>query len=174
MSSGAAPGPAPAEPYERLWRRLPAALRPRSGEPAGSGRLRLVENTALVLVGMLLAVATVYDVGRQAGVNHRLAADLRTWRRDTGHDYKNVFTDTELLGISTHRDVVCGNTSPGPPGKRTQICLVVTGPVRKGLRTVAGGWFLPAGTENDLRRHRYGCFGAVTHGLCREAPAKRG
>ncbi len=105
----------------------------------------------LVLVGLLLAVATVADVGRQAGINHRLDADLRSWRLYTHHDYKNVGADQELLGVQTKRDVVCGNAEPGPPKARPQICLVMTGPTRGGLRQVAGGWYLPAGTEDDVR-----------------------
>jgi hypothetical protein len=160
----------PREPYERLWRRLPAVLRPRTTEPAGRGELRLVEGAVLVAIALLLAVASVNDVVRQAGVNHRLVADLRTWRSYTHHDYKNVGTDQELLGRATRRDVVCGNTTPGPPKARPQVCLIVTGPVHGGVREVSGGWFLPAGTEDDVRPSRYGCFGAASAGLC---PVKR-
>ncbi len=166
-----AAAPAAAEPYERLWRRLPEPLQPRTAERAGRGELRLIENAVLILIGLFLAVATVYDVGRQAGVNHRLVADLRTWRRYTHHDYKNVGTDQELLGPATHRDVVCGNTVPGPPKARTQICLVMTGPTRDSVRTVSGGWYLPPDTEDNVRSARYGCFGAITHGLCPKPPA---
>ena len=161
MSAPAAP-----EPYERLWQRLPERLRPRSSELPGRGELRLIESAVLILVGLLLAVATVNDVARQAGVNHRIVADLRTWRTYTHHDYKNVGADRELLGVSTGRDVVCGNTEPGPPKARPQICLVVTGPTRNGVRTVSGGWYLPAGTEDNVRSARYGCFGAAAKGLC--------
>jgi len=166
--------PTPSEPYERLWRKLPPALQPRTSVLPGRGEMRLIENAVLILVGLLLAVATVYDVGHQAVINHRLAADLRTWRHYTHHDYKNVTSDRELLGISSGHDVACGNTVPGPPNERIQICLVLTGPTRGGLRTVAGGWYLPAGTVNDVRPSRYGCFGAITHGLCPEPPAKSG
>ncbi len=62
--------PGASEPYEKLWRRLPAALRPRSSELPGRGELRLVETAVLLLVGLLLAVATVNDVVRQAHINH--------------------------------------------------------------------------------------------------------
>jgi len=44
----------------------------------------------LVLAGILLATATVNDVVRQAHVDHRLIADLSTWRMSTGHDYHNL------------------------------------------------------------------------------------
>jgi hypothetical protein len=160
--------PSSPEPYERLWRRLPERLRPRASELPGRGELRIVEGAVLVLVALLLAVATVNDVVRQAGVNHRLVADLRTWRQYTHHDYKNIGADQQLLGKATNREVVCGNTVPGPPKRRTQICLVVTGPIRAGVRAVSGGWYLPPGTEDNVRSARYGCFGSVTAGLCRK------
>lgn len=158
--------PASTEPYESLWRRLPERLRPRGEEEHGRGRLRRAETTVLILVALLLATATIYDVARQTGVNGRLTADLRTWRSYTHHDYKNVSADQHLLGSTTKREVVCGNTTPGPPKQRTQICLVVTGPVHAGRRTVSGGWYLPPNTEDNVRSRRYGCFGSVTIGLC--------
>jgi len=158
--------PADSEPYERLWRRLPARLRPLKQELPGRGEVRLIESAVLVIVGLLLATATINDVVRQGGVNNRLIADLRTWRTYTHHDYKNVSTDQHLLGATTHRDVVCGNTVPGPPKQRRQICLVVTGATRDGVRTVAGGWYLPPGTEDNVRSARSGCFGSITAGLC--------
>jgi hypothetical protein len=158
--------PAPTEPYEPLWRRLPERLRPRGEEEIQGRGLWRVETAALVLVGLLLATATIADVARQSGVNGRLTADLRTWRAYTHHDYKNVSADQHLLGTATKREVVCGNTTPGPPKQRTQICLVVTGPVHAGMRTVSGGWYLPANTEDNVRSRRYGCFGSVTIGLC--------
>ena len=152
---------------ESTWDRLPPALRPRAQEREGpGGSLRLVETTLLLLAGLLLAIATVNDVVRQTGVNERLIADLSTWRHYTGHDYRNLSADQELLGIATKRDVVCGNTTPGPPKERTQICLVITGPTVAGRRHVAGGWYLLAHSEDDVAERRYGCFGSVTGGLC--------
>jgi hypothetical protein len=149
-----------------FFERLPPRLRPLDEELPGTGRLRLVETTVLVIVGLLLALATINDVSRQGGINHRLVADLKTWRSYTAHDYKNVGVSQELLGITTHRDVVCGNTTAGPPKQRSQICLVVAGPTKAGKREVRGGWYLPPNSENDVRELRYGCFGAVTAGLC--------
>ncbi len=160
----------PAE--EDRWARLPAWLRPRAVEPVGgvggsdTGRMRLIETTLLVLVGVLLATATVNDVARQVGVNQRLIADLKTWRHYTGHDYHDLSIDQELLGMDTEREVVCGNTSPGPPKARTQICLAIWGPVVNGRRTVHGGWYLPANVEYDVRADRYGCFGPAGQGRC--------
>jgi len=141
----------------RGWRRLPPALRPRDAEQPGSGRLWRSETIVLLLVGLLLAIATVNDVVLNTHTNHRLVADLRTWRHYTGHDYKNVSAEQDIRSYTT-TEVVCGNTTPGPPKERIQLCLQVTGPTVDGLRAVRGGWYLPAKTDN-LRRYRYGCFG---------------
>ncbi len=70
-----------------------------------------------MLAGLLLAIATVNDVVRQTHINHRLIADLRTWRSYTGHDYHNLSTEQDSSATPT-RDVVCGNTTPGPPKER--------------------------------------------------------
>ena len=126
----------------------------------------LIETTVLVIVGVILAVATVNDVGRQVQNNHRLISDLRTWRHYTGHDYHNISIDSETLGPASQREILCGNTSPGAPGARTQICLAIWGPVVDGRRTVQGGWYLPANVEFDVRADRYGCFGPAGAGIC--------
>jgi cell division protein FtsL len=147
------------------WERLPSWLRPRAAELVGSGRLRLVETTLLVLLGLLLAIATVNDVVRQTHVNQRLIADLRTWRAYTHHDYHNLSFDQKLLGEHSRREVVCGNTSPGEPKAHTQLCLAIWGSVVDGRRTVHGGWYLPAKAE-DLRAYRYACFGTASAGVC--------
>ncbi len=96
-----------------------------------TGTVRAIETTVLVIVGVILAVATVNDVGRQVQINHRLIADLRTWRQYTGHDYRNISIDSETLGLDSEREILCGNTTPGPPGARTQVCLAIWGPIRK-------------------------------------------
>jgi len=129
-------------------------------------QVRLVETTLLVLVGIVLAAATVNDVVRQTGINQRLIADLKTWRHYTGHDYHNLSIDQELLGAGSQREVVCGNTRPGVPKARTQICLAIWGPAVDGRRTVHGGWYLPANVEFDVRAERYGCFGPAAQGIC--------
>jgi len=129
-----------------------------------------IETTVLALVGVLLAVAVVNDVGRQVHVNERLTADLHTWQLYTGHDYHLLSLEQDYTGHST-REVVCGNTSPGQAGTRTQVCLVVTGPVigersGPGRRAARGGYYLPP-HRPDLRRYRYACFGtAVERELC--------
>jgi hypothetical protein len=146
-------------------RALPAWLRPRDEELRGDGRTRLIETTLLVLVGLLLAIATVNDVVRQTHVNHRLVADLRTWREYTGHAYKNLSVEQDLFGHTT-RDIVCGNVTPGPPKARTQLCLALTGPVSAGRRAALGGFYLPPKVD-DVRHDRYACYGsAKAAGLC--------
>jgi len=146
--------------------RLPGWLRPRDHELTGSGRTRLVETTLLVLAGLLLAIATINDVVRQTHVNQRLIADERTWRAYTGHDYHNLSIDQQLLGESSRREVICGNTSPGAPMERTQLCLEIWGPTVDGRREVHGGWYLRAKIEDDVRADRYGCFGPAAQGMC--------
>jgi hypothetical protein len=129
--------------------------------PAREGReggdLRAVETTVLLLIALLLAIATVNDVVRQVHVSERLVADENTWRAYTHHAYRNLVVDSEHFP----HEVVCGNTSPGEPKQRIQLCLIVTGPVVRGLRNVAGGWYLPAHVE-DQASLRYACFGSAT------------
>jgi hypothetical protein len=134
------------------------------------GSLRLAETTILVLFGVLLAIATVNDVARQTHVNHRLIADLRTWRAVTGHDYHNLTISRDLEGHTT-RDTVCGNVSPGGPKERTQVCVTLVGPTIGGERTIGGGFYLPPMSENESSK-RYACFGAAAQAsLCgRSAP----
>ena len=148
-----------------VWLRLPRWLRPRQVELPGMGRVRLIETTLLLLGALLLLIATTNDLAREVKINKRLIVDTRMWRSYTGHDYANLTTEEQIFGETVHRDVVCGNTSPGPPQTRTQLCLAIGGPVIDGRRTIEGGWYLPAYAE-DERAERYGCFGTVTEGLC--------
>jgi hypothetical protein len=129
-------------------------------------RVRLIETTLLVLAGLLLAAATVNDVIRQTHVNQRLVEDLRTWRAYTRHDYHNLSIEQTVFGETNTTDVVCGNTIPGAPKSRVQICLVVGGAAHAGRRTALGGWYLPAYASEDLPSARYGCFGSAGAGKC--------
>ncbi len=150
------------------WAWLPPALRPRAQQPSGAlerASTRVIESTLLVAVGVLLAIATVNDLARETRINHRLVADLRTWREYTHHDYHNIEIDQQTLGLSSGREVLCGNTRPGPPDARTQVCLAIWGPVRDGARSVHGGWYL-APYAPDIPAQRYGCFGAAGRGRC--------
>jgi hypothetical protein len=152
-------------PADARWSWLPERLRPREAEARGTGRLRLIESAVLVFVGLVLAVATVNDLARQTRINHRLDADLRTWREYTHHDYRNIAIDQETLGLGSEREVLCGNTSPGPPGGRTQLCLAIWGTVHDGRRAVHGGWYTPAYVP-DIPAKRYNCFGPAGQGRC--------
>lgn len=154
-------------------RRLPEWARPREHEQRGLGSLRLAETTILLLLGVLLAIATVNDVVQQTHVNHRIVADLHTWRVVTGHPYHNLVTEQDIKTHTT-RDVVCGNVSPGGPKERTQVCLTFVGPARANLRSVSGGYYLPPKTI-DVRANRYACFGvAAESSLCGLAKAPPG
>jgi hypothetical protein len=149
------------------WQRLPPRLRPRETELPGAGNTRLIETTVLLLVGLFLLIATVNDLVRETHVNDRLIADLKTWRHYTGHDYHNLSISPELLGTpASEREVVCGNTTPGAPKTRTQLCLAIWGPDSGGRRTIHGGWYLRANVQDDVRAERYGCFGAASEGRC--------
>jgi hypothetical protein len=149
----------PARLQRGFGARGPGWLRPREAEPGEPTRTRLLETTLLLLAGLLLAIATVDDVVLQTHVNHRLVADLRTWRGYTGHAYHNLSINQDIHGHTT-REVVCGNTAPGGPKERVQLCLEIAGRVSAGRRTVSGGWYLPAKAE-DLRGYRYACFGSA-------------
>ena len=172
MSTGA-PQPGGASPQAATpgarpgWAEgLPPVLRPREqGSGESSGRRWLIETALLLALGVFLLVATINDLSRQQGVNSRLNADLRTWRAYTGHDYQNLLVDTQLLGATSKREVVCGNTSPGAPKAETQICLLIWGPIANGQRPVHGGWYLPPRSE-DVQRLRYGCFGPDGRRYC--------
>ncbi len=114
---------------------------------------------------MFLAVATVNDVVQQTHVNHRLKADLLTWRTVTGHDYVNLATEQDVKTHTT-RDTVCGNVSPGAPGEHAQVCLMLAGAVVSGVRSVSGGYYLPP-YKPTCAANRYACFGlAAETGLC--------
>jgi hypothetical protein len=157
---------ADATPLKGDRRRLAPGLRPRESEQPGRGLLWRIETIALLLAGLLLLVATVNDVVLSTHTNHRLVADLRTWRHYTGHNYKNVSAEQDIRKYTT-TDVVCGNTVPGAPKERIQLCLQMTGPTVNGLRSARGGWYLPPKAEN-LHGSRYGCFGPPKRaGKCR-------
>ena len=133
--------------------------------PPGGAQRWLAESAVLVLVGVLLAIATGNDLSRQINTNHRLSADMSTWRQYTHRDFHSLSVSQDVTGLTTN-EIVCGNTTPGLPKERVQLCLLLKGPVRDGRRSVAGGWYLPPHAE-DLHRYRYTCFGSPVHeGRC--------
>jgi hypothetical protein len=118
----------------------------------------------LIVVGVLLAVSALNDIVWSVNNNGRLVADQMTWRHYNHRDYFNV--SAAPLVVGQPQDLACANATPGPPGERTQLCILIVGPVVNGLRTVVGGWRLAART-GDFATDRYDCFGAgATKALC--------
>jgi hypothetical protein len=143
--------------------RLPRWLAPRAEQPTGP-RLWRIETVVLIVVGLLLAVASINDLVLTVHNNRQLVADRNTWRHYTHRDYFNV--SAAALTVGQPLDLSCANATPGPPGERTQICILLKGPIKHGLRPVLGGFRLPART-GDYPSNRYGCYGiALTEHLC--------
>lgn len=136
----------------RIFDRLPPALRPREADDGGGRGRRTAELAFLIVLGVLLAAATINDLAKQVRTDIRLGDDKKTWVAYTQHPVKKL---TLIAGIGTTRDVVCG---PPFTGADYRQCLVMVGPTRSGVRTVAGGYRLPL-TGNDLYRHRWACAG---------------
>jgi hypothetical protein len=126
---------------------------------SSSKRLWRIETVVLVVLGLFLAIASLNDLVWSVDDNTRLVADQMTWRHYTNRDYYNVSAGALVTGQPT--DISCANSSPGPPGERRQICILMVGPIKDGLRTVTGGFQLPART-GDFPRNRYGCYGSAT------------
>ncbi|MGD0197691.1 MAG: hypothetical protein ABSC56_07275 [Solirubrobacteraceae bacterium] len=135
---------------------LPPGLQARDVEVPSKRRWR-VETAVLALIGLVLAIVAINDIFwsvQDAGV---LVADQHTWRHHTGRDYYNVSVGPLVFGQPI--DVACADATPGPPGERTQICLIMDGAAVDGLRHVIGGWKLPP-RLGDFPKYRYDCFGA--------------
>jgi hypothetical protein len=141
-----------------LAARLPSWLAPRD-TASSSRRLWRIETVVLVALGIFLAIASLNDLVWSVDDNARLVADQMTWRHYNHRDYYNVSAAPLVVGRPL--DLSCANATPGPPGERTQICILMEGPIRHGLRQVVGGFMLPALT-GDFARNRYRCYGAAT------------
>jgi|GEM_PF-5172089 len=129
-------------------------------------RLRAAETALLGLIALVLAVATVYDLTRQVGINDRIHADLVSWQAITGAPYRNAFVEFDAKHYTT-RDVACGWTPRTDPRRRAMSCLIFTGPVHGWRRHAVGGYYVlgigPAKRRRafDRARYRYGCYGAA-------------
>jgi hypothetical protein len=154
---------------------LPDWLSPRDQERRGRGEQRLIESVILVLVGVVLAVATVHDLVREVGIGDRLHADLISWVRYTKpyfgannpkYTYHNPLIEQNVTTYTT-RDVVCANTADVKPQGTVLVCLIFTGPVRDGYRRAKGGYYLIAAGKDvhepvlDKPIYSYGCFGSA-------------
>lgn len=134
--------------------RLPAWAQPRPAPPTGdpaSRDVRSIETVLVLVVGLVLAAAVVWDVARQTRVNGRVAADKRTWEAYTHKKVKKLTVRLLLRGTT---EFVCAPAT----SKVERPCLMIAGPTRGGLRVVQGGYFLPPKRE-DRYVWRYGCFG---------------
>lgn len=142
---------------DRLFARLPQRLQPRDVEPESRKRRR-VESVILLIIALLIAVAAIYDVTRQASINTRLTADIETWREITGHwHFKDISIEQDEKHFTKH-DVACANIAFARPGHEIQICFVFVGPIIDGRRATHTGFFLLP-YKSDLPKYRYDCFG---------------
>jgi hypothetical protein len=134
--------------------------------------LRQAETVALCLVGLLLAVATVYDLTREVRIDNRVHADVVSWRAITGSHDAGLLVKQDLQHGTT-RDTVCGRVYPAYFfHERFFACLIFQGRVRGGRRAATGGYYYEAVYRDgrwwvhDHARNRYGCFGdAVAEGF---------
>ena len=144
----------------RFGERLPPWLAPRENKPTSPrrGLQRMLETTALIVVGIVLAVAAIYDLSYDVGNDHRMAADVATWTQFTGQKPVTIWAHPVSVGQTT--DVSCGSVALGPSVNETQVCLVLVGRVRNGLRTIFGAWQLPWGDADHIA-DRFGCVGGA-------------
>jgi hypothetical protein len=163
MSSPAASAPAPRRSWLPAW----AAHRPEGERDPASRDVRAVETTIIALIGLLLAVAVVYDVVHQVKLNTRTTADRATWRA-----YEHVSDPKTRLDVRTPlrgtTDYVCRSTSTvaAVALHQVRLCLQVSGPNVNDRRRIEGGYYL-APHASDRAPYRYGCFGApADESLC--------
>lgn len=123
----------------------------------------MYETFVLVVIGIVLLVAVLYDVSYDVGNDHRMVADVRTWRQFVGQKPDTIWAKPVVLGHT--EDVSCGSVALGPATQETQVCLLLVGPVRNGVRTIAAGWQLPWG-DSDHSYDRFSCFGPAASGWC--------
>jgi hypothetical protein len=159
---------------EQALQRLPERWRPLSAERGDVRRRRRIQNLLLIAIALVLTASVIVDLTRQARINYRLTADIETWRELTGHKFKNVSIVQDTHHYTT-TDLACGNTSEARAGHKSQICFVLTGPIRheridgKSVerRASYGGFFVPAFMSTDYKVNRYACFGrAVAEERC--------
>jgi hypothetical protein len=151
--------------------RLPAWLapRPQTSAPAPSRRLWRAETALLLVVGLVLLAAVVYDVQRQVGITERFAVDHRTWEHYV--HLKLTIIDVNPLNVTDVNPRTLRAVSPelrrnvdvacAPPlsGAQHRFCLVLGGPSQhRTYRQVLGGYDLPL-YGKDLHSVRADCFG---------------
>jgi hypothetical protein len=146
----------------RFAQRVPSWLAPREStdKTLRRGPLWMYETFVLIVVGIVLSVAVIYDLSYDVGNDHRMAADVATWRLFVGQKPTTIWAHPVQLGHTT--DVSCGTVALGPAVNETQVCLLLVGPVRNGLRRIYGGWQLAWGLS-DHTGYRFACFGSVVN-----------
>jgi hypothetical protein len=167
---------------QRPGRRPPAWLRwllrrsDANADGPSNQDLRLIETAVLLVAGLVLAVATVNDIGRLVHITERVKLDQHTYRY-VMHTQGGVTTPIRKVsvtpGSTTKVDVAC---SPPIGGPRGSSCLVIGGPAggtgAQHLRTVEGGYRLLPGARNRYAA-RYGCFGVpARQRLCGASPPR--
>jgi hypothetical protein len=115
------------------------------------------------VIGVVLLTAVIYDLSYDVGNDHRMAADVATWRLFVGQKPDKIWAKPVVLGHT--EDVSCGSVALGPSTQETQVCLLFVGPVRNGLRPIAAAWQLPWGAA-DHSYLRFACLGPAASGWC--------
>lgn len=161
-----------AGPSRRL--RLPdwAAPRPQGDRDPASRDVRAIESAILLLVGLLLAAAVVYDVALQVRLNTRESADRATWRAYAHVTYVKTRLDVRTLEHG-NTDFVCRSTSTvaAQAAHQVRLCLMISGATVNDRRTIDGGYYIPPRAA-DRYSYRYGCFGLpAQRALCGAASA---
>lgn len=135
---------------------LPTGLRPRDHDSDGGGGpvRRAAELAVLVVIGLLLAAASLNDLVHQTRVVERIAVDKTTWIAYTHHTVRRLFVTP---GVGSTTDTAC---APPAQDAAYRLCLVLTGPSGGPRRTVSGGFRLPSTGDNRYGR-RYACFGSA-------------
>ena len=138
-----------------------------SASRPGSGRHVADRDDALVLVGLLLAIATVNDVVLQTHVNHRLDRRPAHVARLHRPRLQERLDRTGRLRTTRRRDVVCGNTAPGPPKERIADLPADDRPGRAAAAARSHGAGTCRRSTKTSSRYRYGCFGSTkAQGAC--------
>ena len=153
--------------------RLPAWAAPRTDsdhDPAGRD-VRSIETAILILVGLLLAAAVIYDVALQVRLNTRETADRATWKAFSHQNTKHLDVRTLEHGTT---DYVCRASTVTGNTPEVRLCLEISGPTVNDRRHVDGGYYIPP-RRADRYAYRYGCFGLpAQHGLCPATAAAAG
>jgi hypothetical protein len=176
MSTADASAPQRPARQPRAWLRWLLRRSDANADGPSNPDLRLIETAVLLVAGLVLAVATVNDIGRSVHISERIGVDQHTYRYYM-HTQGGVATSIRKVpvtpGTRTKVDVAC---SPPPGGTRGSTCLVIGGPAGgagpQHQRTIEGGYRLLPDSRNRYVA-RYGCFGvSARQQLCGASPPR--